>query len=331
VTVPYTIFLLFHKKQQAQLVSVSMLEIESLSTTFAMIGCRYIIGLLLLGSSLLLEPAVAQNCTTYCGVNIDECRGAPANEYANYMNDDMDYDMDFSDDSYFGTSSSSGSTYYPGTSSAGSSYPRIPCDSASINPHGMYTSQLAPCMFTFHTIAVNDNVTYSDGLEMSTLCSDNNRVGHIAQDYVFNWGDECVRDFARCYSLERDADIYMSFVCSKKWALPVGTTHISVNCTRDNEMVNKQKNNFHEDSSTVRDDNNVELMKEDWRGMQEFEIFAIVFSVLVFVFCLGCCYMGHCLFFSPSYHTSTLVGRRRLSESGGLVPAVMPAFREEVV
>jgi hypothetical protein len=269
-----------------------------------MIRRRFILGLLLLGSLLLEAGAVAQSCTKYCDVNYEQCQGAEANEYSNSL--DVTY--------------------------SGGPYPRIPCESASINAHGKYTSLLAPCMFTFHT-ALNDNVTVSgDGLALSTLCSDNNRVGHVAEDYVFNWGDECVRDFARCYSLEQDVDIYMPFVCSKKWTLPVGATHISVSCTRDNEMVNEQINISQEASSSLyhSDDNAAkEMREEDRKEMHELEIFAIAFSVVVFVLCLCCCFVGHRWFVAP-YHSSA--ARPGHSESIGLViPATTTASHKEVV
>lgn len=98
----------------------------------------------------------------------------------------------------------------------------------------------------------------------STVCGSENKIGE-AKEYVSGWPDECVGDFARCYDL-RDPNYRMcqglkkilaevnddlNRVQEDKWALPwgtsasgfhegllpPGTTHVSVDCTTDKEVL----------------------------------------------------------------------------------------------
>ena len=76
--------------------------------------------------------------------------------------------------------------------------------------------------------------------KLSTLCLDKNLVGSTsltthngACKHMKGWKDECVGDFRRCYSIPHDKGIFKSFLCLKKWSVPKGTTHISVDCTED--------------------------------------------------------------------------------------------------
>ena len=98
----------------------------------------------------------------------------------------------------------------------------------------------------------------------SSVCGSENKIGE-AKEYVSGWPDECVGDFARCYDL-RDPNYRMCQGLKKilaevnddlkrvqedTWALPwetstngfheglvpPGTTHVSVDCTTDKEVL----------------------------------------------------------------------------------------------
>ena len=108
----------------------------------------------------------------------------------------------------------------------------------------------------------------------SDLCNDDNVIVQI-MEYVQSWPDECVGDFDRCYSLEHHFSLLCDFLCERQedgyssvggsggagllpspnqqqspaspsfsyrphWELPEGTTHVSVTCTRDKELVLEQ-------------------------------------------------------------------------------------------
>jgi hypothetical protein len=111
-----------------------------------------------------------------------------------------------------------------------------PCESANTNIRGHYVALHFPCSFTFHKSTDPED---EEAFSTSTLCSNENRLDvsshgtHEVLEYVKGWGDQCVGDFARCYSLANDESIYLSFVCQKKWTFPSGATHMSVNCTAD--------------------------------------------------------------------------------------------------
>ena len=63
------------------------------------------------------------------------------------------------------------------------------------------------------------------------------------------WGDVCVGEYSRCYSLEKHKSVYLQFVCSKQWEFPAGATHMSVDCTADRqakiEYVQRKKTHRH--------------------------------------------------------------------------------------
>ena len=109
----------------------------------------------------------------------------------------------------------------------------------------------------------------------SDLCNDDNVIVQI-HEYVQAWPDECVGDFDRCYSLQHHFSLLCDFLCERQedgystitggggaglfpspnqqqqspaspsfsyrphWELPEGTTHVSVTCTRDKELVLEQ-------------------------------------------------------------------------------------------
>mmetsp|Transcript_9014 Transcript_9014/g.15048 ORF Transcript_9014/g.15048 Transcript_9014/m.15048 type:complete len:270 (+) Transcript_9014:70-879(+) len=177
------------------------------------------------------------------------------------------------------------------------------CDLPFTNARGHYTANLAPCVFTFHA-AEADGASTIDDFEAATICGDDNAIGHQAREYVRRWADECVGDFNRCYSVERDQHVYLGFVCAKKWKFPEGTTHLSVNCTTDKQHKEKllEKNERNNDENTY--------FKQEQRTMHEMEIAATVMAVLVFLLCICCCYAGHRWFVVP-YQQSLTHDRRQ--------------------
>ena len=123
---------------------------------------------------------------------------------------------------------------------------REACPSIDVNHRGRYTSRLWPCVFSFHSTAVDERDPYTS----STACNNENQVlDHVVHEYIENWPDECVGDYARCYSVEQDKSVLMKFLCRTRWKLPEITTHISVNCTKDrsveklvhNHMANRER------------------------------------------------------------------------------------------
>lgn len=109
------------------------------------------------------------------------------------------------------------------------------CTSQTSNARGQYTSTRAPCTFSFHSIQGEEEDRLID-LKTSDLCSDSNSF-LVMKEYVNQWDDECVGDFARCYSLEHHRHLLMGFWCAMNWNIPNETTHISVNCMEDKLLV----------------------------------------------------------------------------------------------
>ena len=112
--------------------------------------------------------------------------------------------------------------------------PSHPCKSATANARGQYSSDHVPCTFTFHRDRESDEFTLRPNA-MSDVCSNDNEMkGHDWEMYVSKWPDECVGDFARCYTLPRDEKILLRFLCSHRdFTIPNGTTHVQVDCTND--------------------------------------------------------------------------------------------------
>jgi hypothetical protein len=108
------------------------------------------------------------------------------------------------------------------------------CSTETSNARGYYTTTRAPCIFQFHK-SESEDVELID-YRTSDLCSDDNGFLTV-KEYVTEWPDECVGDFRRCYSLEHHQAIMFDFLCLQDWKAPEGTTHMSVDCTEDKELV----------------------------------------------------------------------------------------------
>jgi hypothetical protein len=133
-----------------------------------------------------------------------------------------------------------------------------PCSDSTSNARGMYTSNLAPCMIVFHDATTttgsstktleegegsgdnnNDNNNYYHGT--SDVCGFDNAIGEL-KEYITLWPDECVGDFARCYNLIEDDQYHKELLCPSllrflNTPVPFGTTHVSVDCTIDKELL----------------------------------------------------------------------------------------------
>jgi hypothetical protein len=109
----------------------------------------------------------------------------------------------------------------------------------------------------------------------SDLCSDDNAFLTV-KEYVTEWPDECVGDFRRCYSLEHHQSLLLDFLCLKDyWHVPEGTTHMSVDCTEDKDLVLQ--------TSTQQE---AELVKEEQEArLQTYELklfqWVLIFGVCV--------------------------------------------------
>lgn len=114
------------------------------------------------------------------------------------------------------------------------------CTIQTSNARGHYTSTLAPCVFTFHSIQGEEDKLID--YQTSNLCNDDNGF-LIMKEYVYDWGDECVGDFSRCYSLEHHRRILFDFLCTMDWNIPQETTHVSVNCMEDKDLVVEAERN----------------------------------------------------------------------------------------
>lgn len=112
----------------------------------------------------------------------------------------------------------------------------LECTTQTSNARGRYTSTVSPCNFEFHKAAEHQRELDLIRFHTSDLCTSENSFLTV-QDYVENFPDECVADFQRCYSLEHHRSIIWDFLCTKGWDIPEGTTHVSVDCTRDKELI----------------------------------------------------------------------------------------------
>jgi len=108
------------------------------------------------------------------------------------------------------------------------------CTTQTSNARGHYTSTLAPCIFKFHTIEEEDFELID--YQTSDLCNADNAF-LIMKEYVYDWRDECVGDFSRCYSLKHHKHILFDFLCAMDWKIPPSTTHVSVDCMEDKDLV----------------------------------------------------------------------------------------------
>lgn len=190
------------------------------------------------------------------------------------------------------------------------------CDSPSDNTRGHYSAHIAPCEFSFHAVTETEDLS---SFHQTTLCSDDNTIGpDSVLDYARHWKDECVGDFARCYSVENDQEIFLDFVCKKSWKFPEGTTHISVNCQRDKEYkklaAKKYQTQFNNDQTFQKElDNQEELMDKE---MRQREIAILIVLSFLSVLVLLCCYSAHRWFAVPY---KQFLDSRSLQEEESLV------------
>ena len=126
-----------------------------------------------------------------------------------------------------------------------------PCSSQISNARGSYTTTRAPCTFDFHNATDNETDATTIQYRTSDLCSPENSFLTI-KDYVDDWADECVGDFARCYSVEYHQSVLFEYVCSKGWNIPNGTTHISVDCRDDKDLVLESVSRIEMEQSTIK-------------------------------------------------------------------------------
>lgn len=132
------------------------------------------------------------------------------------------------------------------------------CTTQTSNARGRYTSTLAPCEFTFHTIEEAD-VELID-YQTSDLCSSDNGF-LVMKEYVYDWGDECVGDFRRCYSLEHHRHLLFDFLCAMDWELPAGTTHVSVSCEEDKSQIYQHEKDTHQAGIHERTEERIETFE----------------------------------------------------------------------
>jgi hypothetical protein len=168
----------------------------------------------------------------------------------------------------------------------------VACDSAADNTRGSYSAALKPCVFSFHKCDKDDGTAF----QASTVCSDKNRINkETIKEYVRMWPDECVGDFARCYSVDRDESIFTNFFCEKKpnWKIPEDTTHIRVSCIEDKQAKiakNANKTNggdeFYEREKAAQQEQFLMKIEKEEAHMRHLEIVAVVGFVLSFSACL---------------------------------------------
>jgi hypothetical protein len=109
------------------------------------------------------------------------------------------------------------------------------------------------------------------------------------------WPDECVGDFARCYSVDRDESIFSRFFCQTKpdWKIPEDTTHISVNCIDDKQekLLQNRNNtargdNYYEREKAAQQEQFIMKVEKEEQHMRHLELIAIVSFALSFSACL---------------------------------------------
>lgn len=161
-------------------------------------------------------------------------------------------------------------------------YTRKSCASATSNARGHYHSQFLACEFSFHKSATDDRSPFS----MATVCGDENELLPTAtiREYVTSWPDDCVGDYARCYSIEQDKSIYLNFVCLQGWDLPEGTTHISVNCTADKTIAIAAQETTH---------NGDPEFEEAKKMVENLELVAYIMVGCMTVMCMVWCVFGY--------------------------------------
>lgn len=164
------------------------------------------------------------------------------------------------------------------------------CQSASDNTRGQYSSRaLKPCVFSFHSHEGEDG---GSSYRASTVCSEKNKINKdIIQEYIRLWPDECVGDFSRCYSVDRDEDIFRDFFCKTKptWKIPENTTHISVSCVEDKKANIADKENRADDERSWHNEQEKQFLmriEKEEQHMRHIEMIAAIAFFLSFTACL---------------------------------------------
>jgi len=185
-----------------------------------------------------------------------------------------------------------------------------PCSDPYSNARGVYTSAMAPCIITFHKNAEDDNSSNNNNIDdnnnnnnnnnlyyhgTSNVCEPGNGIGEL-KEYVTMWPDECVGDFARCYDLKDHRSLLCpsllrlllssststSTLATASLGFPVGTTHVSVDCTADKDVVAQN----YERSESLKHDN----LRDVVSAKNETTLFAVVSvlsSVLIVVYAIS--------------------------------------------
>lgn len=185
------------------------------------------------------------------------------------------------------------------------------CKSPSENTRGQYSTKLKPCVFAFHKATEKKDEDADSSFRTSTICSDTNRINKdTIQEYVSYWPDECVGDFQRCYSVEKDERIFIEFFCSKPhWKIPKETTHISVSCVDDKQakiFVRTNHTDEYEDRFEKRQQEQyLEKMKQETAHMKHLEMIAVISFVLTFGACLIIIKVIYSNLLRPYYHSIT--------------------------
>jgi len=131
-----------------------------------------------------------------------------------------------------------------------------PCESETSNPRGIYTAHLAACIFKYHTIPGDE----PKSLYLSNACSDSNIIDElkdkkddpIEQDVTL-WPDERVADFPRCYHVIHNEQPLLRHMCKFDLEFPIGTTHVSVDCTADKMKKKEHKAKYGDGNNAWRD------------------------------------------------------------------------------
>jgi len=153
------------------------------------------------------------------------------------------------------------------------------CDSPSDNIRGSYTPRKLECTISFHQ-QIQQEAT--NDFQLSTGCTDANNLypGRLLSVYVGGvWPDECVGDFGRCYSVERDETVFARLFCEEDWAVPESATHIRVDCTADKQTLIADRTSF-EDYDRISWER-----RQMWFAEASY-LTAIVVATLVCLLCL---------------------------------------------
>jgi len=157
----------------------------------------------------------------------------------------------------------------------------LECTTQTSNARGRYSSTLSPCTFEFHKAEEHQRELDLIRFHTSDLCSSENAFLTV-REYVKDFSDECVADFQRCYSLEHHRSVIWDFLCTKAWEIPEETTHVSVDCRRDKELV--MEATTHRQEKMIRGENQAKL---DTYETKLFNLAGILGVCLVGVFAIS--------------------------------------------